>query len=192
LRWGAALGAALLLAACGAGDPADTVLPGVAWVSFHGEFRSVSGTNETRGRFYRHRDGSTRRETLEAGGTPAFITIEHRSAARFYSFSGGVWTSQPLERPARVMLPPTGADFPSAVPQPGRIAGYRVVRADTALGTVMLRAPALNYFALVEEHPYPALRVEFVSVVEGPVDGALFAPPRGTAVGELPWPYTGR
>ena len=189
MRRGAAI-AALLLAGCG--EPAQPVLPGVSWVPFQGEFRSVSGTNETRGRFFRHRDGSTRRETLEAGGTPAFITIENRPLARFFAFSGGSWTAQPLERAARATLPPTGADFPGAVPQPGRIAGYRVVRADTALGSVMLRAPALNYVALAEDHPYPALRVEFLSVVEGPVDAALFEPPRGAAVGELPWPYTGR
>jgi hypothetical protein len=89
------------------------------------------------------------------------------------------------------MLPPTGADFPNAMPQADRIAGYRVVGAYTVLGTLMLRAPALDYFPLVEEHPHPALRLEFTSVVEEPISDALFSPPPEAEVATLPWPYTG-
>ena len=89
------------------------------------------------------------------------------------------------------MLPPTGADFPNATPQADRVEGYRVVGAYTVLGTLMLRAPALDYFPLVEEHPHPALRIEFTSIVEEPIRDKVFSPPPGVEVAMLPWPYTG-
>jgi hypothetical protein len=182
-----ALGLALL--AFGACTP-QPVEPTVAWRAFRGEFTSTSGGVETRGRYYRHRDGSVRRDVLRADGSPEFITIENVAASRFYSFSGGSWTSQPLRIAARRMLPPTAADFPNASPQTARVAGYRVVSAYTVLGTLMLRAPALDYFPLVEDHPHPALRVAFVSIVEEPSAGDLFVPPAGTAAAELPWTHT--
>ena len=178
----------LAVAACA---PSTTVEPAVAWRSFRGEFRSVSGGVETTGRYYRHRNGSARRETLGTAGTPEFITIENLSASRFYAFSAGSWTEQPLKLPATRATPPSGAAFPNATPQTERVAGYRVVGAYTVLGTLMLRAPALDYFPLVEDHPHPALRVEFVSIVEEPVGDALFLPPSDARVATLPWPYTG-
>jgi hypothetical protein len=180
----------LAIAACGT-DSTRPALPGVEWVPFSARFTSVSGSVESQGRFFRHRDGSTRRDTLAADGTPAFVTIENRRASRFYSFSSGSWTAQPMRLPPWRLLPPTGADFPSAMPLPDAIAGYRVVRADTALGTVMHRAPALNYFPLAEDHPYPVLHVTFADVVRGDVDATVFAPPSGAAVAELPWEYSG-
>jgi len=76
------------------------------------------------------------------------------------------------------------------MPQPARVAGYRVVRADTVLGSTMLRAPALNYFALVEEHPYPPLRIEVTSVTDDEPAEAQFAPPAGARIARLPWPHT--
>jgi hypothetical protein len=178
---------ALALVGC---VPSTVSEPDVAWRAFRGEFTSTTGGIETRGRYFRHRDGSVRREVLRADGGAEFITIENVAAARFYSFSGGSWTAQPLRIAARRMLPPTGADFPNASPQTERVAGYRVVSAYTVLGTLMLRAPALDYFPLVEDHPHPALRVAFVSVVEEPLADDLFVPPAGTAVAELPWIHT--
>ena len=163
----------------------------VAWRAFRGEFRSTSGGVETRGRFFRHRDGSTRRETLAANGDVEFITIVNIGQSRFYSYSAGSWSAQPLKLPVRHIFPPTGADFPNATPQADRIAGYRVVGAYTVLGTLMLRAPALDYFPLVEEHPHPALRIEFGSIVEEPIRDEIFSPLPGVEVATLPWPYTG-
>jgi hypothetical protein len=180
--------AAVLLVSCA---PPPSVEPDVAWRAFRGEFRSVSNGVETKGRYWRHRDGSARRETLGADGKAEFITIESLSASQFYSFSAGSWTAQPLRLPATRTLPPTGTAFPNATPQTERVAGYRVVGAYTVLGTLMLRAPALDYFPLVEDHPHPALRVEFVSIVEEPVGDTLFLPPPGAEVATLPWPYTG-
>ena len=181
----------LTFGACGWGDTMPA-LPQPAWATFRAEFTSTGGTTETRGRFYRRRDGSIRKETLGADGAAEFVTIQNRPSMRFYSFSDGSWSSQPLQLATRLTMPPTGADFPSAMPQPERVVGYRVVRTDTALGTVLLRAPALNYFPLVEDHPFPSLRVEFVSVTEGDVDAALFEPPAGAPVASLPWPYMAR
>ena len=71
------------------------------------------------------------------------------------------------------------------------VRGYRVVGAYTVLGTLMLRAPALDYFPLVEEHPHPALRIEFGSIVEEPIRDEIFAPLPVVEVATLPWPYTG-
>jgi hypothetical protein len=183
-----AFAALLALAACA---PSAISEPDVAWRAFRGEFRSVSDGVETRGRYWRHRDGSVRKETLGPDGQAAFITIENLSASRFYSFSAGSWTAQPLRVPARRMFPPTGADFPNATPHAGRVAGYRVVGAYTVLGTLMLRAPSLDYFPLVEDHPHPALRVEFLSVTEEPIAEAVFSPPPGVEAATLPWAYTG-
>ena len=105
----------LAAAACA---PSTISEPAVAWRAFSGEFRSVSGRVETTGRYYRHRNGSARRETLGAAGTPEFITIENLSASRFYAFSAGSWTEQPLKLPATRTLPPTGTAFPNATPRP--------------------------------------------------------------------------
>jgi len=128
---------------------------------------------------------------LRADGAAEFITIENLPGSRFYAFSAGSWTVQPLKLSARRLVPPPAADFPNATPQGERVAGYRVVGAYTPLGTLMLRAPALDYFPLVEDHPHPVLRVEFVSVIEEPVGDALFVPPSDAQVATLPWPYTG-
>ncbi len=180
--------AAVMLLSCA---PSPSVEPDIAWRAFRGEFRSVSNGVETKGRYWRHRDGSARRETLTADGKTEFVTIENLGASQFYSFSAGSWTAQPLKVPARRRVPPTGADFPNATPHAERVAGYRVVGAYTALGTRMLRAPSLDYFPLVEDHPHPALRVEFLTVTEEPIADAVFLPPAGVEVATLPWPYTG-
>ena len=161
-----------------------------AWVPFQAEFRAVAGGVASRGRFMRHRDGSTRREAFGRDGVPAFVTIVNVHTSEFHSFSAGSWTSQPLAASRRE--PPTGSAFPSATPQADRVAGYRVVRADTVLGSVMFRAPALNYFALVEEHPDPPLRIEFLSVSEDAPAERLFEPPAGVTVARLPWSYDAR
>lgn len=173
--------------ACAGDVPRQADEQTTAWVPFQAEFRAFAGGGESRGRFMRHRDGSTRRETFGRDGVPAFVTIENVSTSEFHSFSAGSWTSQPLAASRRE--PPTGSTFSSATPQADRIAGYRVVRADTALGSVMLRAPALNYVALVEEHPDPPLRIEFLSVSEDAPAERLFEPPPGATVARLPWPH---
>lgn len=179
---------ALMAAAC-TGEvvrpPAEQV---ATWVPMQAEFRTVAAGVESRGRFLRHRNGSTRRETLARDATPAFVTIENRATAEFHAFSAGTWTTQPLvvRRPG----PPPASEFASATPHPARVEGYLVVRATTLLGSSMLRAPALNYFALVEEHPDPPLRIEFLAVTEDMPADALFAPPAGATVARLPWAHT--
>ncbi len=176
-----------MAAACAWDLPLQAPPDAAAWVPFRAEFRAVGAGVMSLGRVMRHRDGSMRRETLGPDQAPVFVTIENRATSVFYSFSAGTWTSQALvvHQPA----PPVAAEFPNAMPQPARVAGYRVVRADTALGSTMLRAPALNYFALVEEHPYPPLRIEFLSVTEDEPSEAYFAPPPGASVSRLPWPH---
>ncbi len=183
-------GAAAIVALLGCA-PSTVSEPDIPWRAFRGEFRSTSGGVATRGRFFRHRDGSTRRETLAPDSEAEFITIVNIGQSRFYSYSAGSWSAQPLKLPVRLTFPPTGSDFPNATPQADRVAGYRVVGAYTVLGTLLLRAPALDYFPLVEEHPHPALRIEFGSVVEGPIPDEIFSPPPGVEVATLPWPYTG-
>jgi hypothetical protein len=70
--------AALAAAGCGVA-PSTSAAAGVGdWVAFAGEFRSVSGGTETRGRVYRRSDGSFRKETHDVVGVPAFITVENR------------------------------------------------------------------------------------------------------------------
>lgn len=184
---GIALIAAGIAGACAGDLPRLKSERTTAWVPFQAEFRVVAAGVESRGRFMRRRDGSMRRETLGRGGAPVFVTIENVSTSEFHSFSVGSWTSQPLAASRRE--PPTGSAFPNAMPQADRIAGYRVVRADTALGSIMLRAPVLNYLALVEEHPDPPLRLEFLSVAEDVPADSLFEPPAGATVARLPWPH---
>lgn len=184
---GIALIAAGIAGACAGDLPRLKSERVTAWVPFQAEFRVVAAGVESRGRFMRRRDGSTRRETLGRGGAPVFVTIENVSTSEFHSFSAGSWMSQPLAASRRE--PPTGSAFPNAMPQADRIAGYRVVRADTALGSVMLRAPALNYVALVEEHPDPPVRIEFLTVSEGVLAESLFEVPPGATVARLPWPH---
>jgi hypothetical protein len=179
--------AALAAVACTADVLRPSLSDTTAWVPFQGEFRAVAGGVESRGRFMRHSDGSTRRETFARDQVPAFVTIVNVRTSEFHSFSAGGWTSQPLAAGRRE--PPTGSAFPNAMPQADRVAGYRVVRADTALGSVMLRAPVLNYFALVEDHPDPPLRLEFLSVTEDVPAGTVFEPPAGAPVARLPWPH---
>jgi hypothetical protein len=189
----APLGAALvLLASCGADDRPNEAIARPVWVPFRAEFRSVGAGSDRRGRFYRRRDGSVRRETFGADGTADFVTIENYSTRRFYSFSAGSWTSQPLTVAPHRAKPLGPGDFPNATPLAAPVAGYRVVRADTLLGAMILRAPSLNYFALTEEHPDPPLRVEYDSVVEGDLADALFAPPPGAVIADMPWPHGSR
>ena len=186
-------GAALvLLVSCGPDDLPGEAIARTAWVPFRAEFRSIGGGSDRRGRFYRRRDGSIRRETFGADGTAEFVTIENRATRRFYSFSGASWTSQPLTLAPHRAKPPGPDDYSSATPHAATVAGYRVVRADTLLGAMMLRAPSLNYFALAEEHPDPWLRVEYESVVEGDVADALFAPPPDAVIADMPWPHGGQ
>jgi hypothetical protein len=186
------VGATLAMPGCGGPPPtsATTSTPGAGlWVPFEGEFRAVSGGSDTRGRVFRRRDGSFRKETLDLVGVPAFITIENRARRRFYSFSAGGWTAQPW---TRTPPPPPGRErYPNAAAQADRVAGLRVVRWDTGIGVMTLRAPELDYFALVEEHPYPPLRIRFVSVTRADQPDALFEPPAGSRIDEVPWEYEG-
>ena len=181
--------AALAAAGCGAAPPTSAASGAGDWVAFEGEFRSVSGATETRGRVYRRRDGSFRKETLDMVGVPAFITVENRVKKAFYSYSGGSWTAQPWRGapPPR----PDASRYPNAAPQAERVAGVRVVRWDTAWGVLTLRAPELDYYPLLEEHPYPALRIRYVSVTRRDPADSLFEPPPGSQVDDLPWEYAG-
>jgi hypothetical protein len=185
------LGVSLALATTTCSPSPPTAASEVSdWVSFEGEFRSVSGGSETRGRVYRRRDGSFRKETLDLVGVPAFITIENRLEKAFYSYSGGGWTAQQWRRTPQ--LRPDRSHFPNAAPEADRVAGLRVVRWDSGWGVRTLRAPELDYFPLVEEHPHPPLRIHFVSVVRTDPADALFQPPPGSQVDDLPWEYTGQ
>jgi hypothetical protein len=182
--------AALVATGCGRERPvAPPPEVATAWVAFQAEFRAVGGGTETRGRFFRRHDGSVRRETAGTDARPAFITIENRAALRFYSLSGGTWTVQPLapgtSRPAHA------SDFPDAASQAVVHDGLRVVRIVTPTGAVLLRAPDLDFFAVVEEHPDPPLRVEYRVVSRDDPPPALFEPPAGVPVGSLPWAHTG-
>jgi hypothetical protein len=187
-----ALGIAVTLAmpGCDASPPMSATGSAVGpWVPFAAEFRAVSSGSETRGRVFRRSDGSFRKETLDMVGVPTFITIENRATRRFYSFSAGGWTAQPWRR---TPPPPPGRDrYPNAAPQADRVAGLRVVRWDSGIGVMTLRAPELDYFPLVEEHPYPPLRIRFVSVTRGDQPDALFEPPVGSRVDDVPWQYEG-
>jgi len=189
----APIGAALvILASCGPDELPSHAVDRNGWVPFRAEFRSIGGGSDRRGCFYRRRDGSIRRETFGADGTADFVTIENRATRRFYSFSAGSWTSHPLTLAPHRAQPQGPGDYPSATPVAGTLVGYRVVRADTLLGAMMLRAPSLNYFALAEEHPDPPLRIEYQSVLEGDVADALFAPPPDAVLSEMPWPHGAR
>ena len=54
-----------------------------------------------------------------------------------------------------------------------------------------LRAPELDNYPLLEEHPFPPLRIVYVTVTrKDPLD-ALFEPPPGSQVDDLPWEYRG-
>ena len=181
--------AALAAAGCGAA-PRTSAASGVGdWVAFEGEFRSVSAGTETRGRVHRRRDGSFRKETLDVVGVPAFITIENRVKKAFYSYSGGGWTAQPWRGAPATR--PDASRYPNAVPQAERVAGLRVVRWDTAWGVMTLRAPELDYYPLLEEHPFPPLRIVYVTVTRTDPPDALFEPPPGSQVDDLPWEYRG-
>ena len=193
LRFALCVATALAVSGCSGSPPmAATTSAGAAagpWAPFEGEFVSVAGTVETRGRVFRRRDGSFRKETLDLIGVPAFITIENRAAKRFYSFSAGGWTAQPWPRTAP---PPPGRDrYPNAAPQADRVAGLRVIRWDTGIGVMTLRAPELDYFPLVEEHPYPPLRIRYVAITRVDPPDALFEPPAGSRIDEVPWQYDG-
>lgn len=159
------------------------------WVPFEGEFRAVAAGAETRGRVFRRRDGSFRKETLDLVGVPAFITIENRARKQFYSFSSGGWTAQPWQR---TPSPPPGRDrYPNAVVEADRIAGLRVIRWVSGVGVTTLRAPELDYYPVVEEHPHPPLTIRYVSVTRGDQPDTLFEPPAGSRVDEVPWQYEG-
>jgi hypothetical protein len=184
--------AAVAMAGCGTSPPtaATTSTAGAGqWVPFEGEFRAVSGGSETRGRVFRRRDGSFRKETLDLVGVPAFITIENRARKRFYSYSAGGWTSQPW---TRTPPPPPGRErYRNASPQADRVAGLRVVRWDTGLGVMTLLAPELDYYPLVEEHPHPPLRIRYTAVTRADPADSLFEPPPGSRVDDVPWQYEG-
>jgi hypothetical protein len=187
-----ALAAALCIAAAGCADSSlSSEAPPAAgtWVPFEGEFRSVAAGVESRGRVFRRRDGSFRKETLDAVGVPSFVTIENRAQKRFYSFSSGSWTAQPW---SRTPTAPPGRDrYPNAAIEADRVAGLRVVRWVSGFGVTTLRAPELDYYPLVEEHGYPPLRIEHVRVVRADPPDGMFEPPAGSRVDELPWQYEG-
>jgi hypothetical protein len=183
-----AVAAVVILAACGAERPVETPVAAPEWAPFQAEVRTVTAAADTRGRFVRRRDGSVRRETLGPDAAPAFITIENRATRRFYSFGGGTWTAQPLapgtSRPARA------SDFPDAAPASPRD-GLRVVRVVTPTGAALLRAPDLDFFPLVEEHPDPPLRIECRVTSRDEPPAPLFEPPAGAPIAMLPWAHTG-
>jgi hypothetical protein len=185
--------AALAMPGCGGSSPTVATTSaadaGGPWVPFAGEFRAVSGGSEARGRVFRRRDGSFRKETLDLVGVPSFITIENRARKRFYSYSAGGWTSQPWPR---TPPPPPGRErYLTAGPQADRVAGLRVVRWDTGLGVMTLLAPELDYYPLVEEHPHPPLRIRYTAITRADPADSLFEPPPGSRVDEVPWPYDG-
>ncbi len=160
-----------------------------AWVPFQAEFRQVrEGQVEAVGRYMRGRDGSARRETMAPDGGQRFITIVNVWAGRFYSFAGGTWTAQTLI--LRGVRTPRDTDAGARLVRvTDRVNGLHLVRETTPAGSVMLRAPALDLFAVLEQHPYPAMRREHFNIVIAPVSESLFAPPPGAAVADLPWPH---
>lgn len=172
--------------ACSAPPPAPR--PAVTgWTAFRAEIRTTAGGVERGGRFYRRADGSTRRETLGPDDSPAFITIENRAARRFYSLGGGVWSAQPLEPGA--VRPPRAADFPDATPERAAHEGLAIVKTITPAGAALRRAPALDFVPVVEEHSDPPLRVELTGIRREDPAPALFEPPPGARVVNLPWSH---
>jgi hypothetical protein len=169
--------------------PAPTVESSRDWVPFRARFQQVrDGRIEATGRFYRSRDGSTRRETYDPDGTLRFVAIENIAEGRFYGYAGGGWSAQPL----RLLDPRTPPPAPPAsLLVAERVEGLRLVRELTGAGAVLLRAPALDLFPLVEHHPDPAMSRAHHDIVIGPVDPALFEP-RTDRIDELPWPHVTR
>ncbi len=173
-------------------EPAPLPAPAVhvqGWVEFRAGFRQIrDGRVEATGAFYRGRDGSTRRETREPDGTLRFVAIENIAENRYYGYSSGSWSAQPL----RLLEPRTPpGPRPDLLPVTQRVEGLELRRELTPSGAVLLRAPALDLFALVEHYPDPPMSREHHDIVIGPVDPVLFHPPAGP-VDELPWPYLTR
>ncbi|HEY8535323.1 MAG TPA: hypothetical protein VIL25_02705 [Vicinamibacterales bacterium] len=166
--------------------PAATVQ---GWVEFRAAYRQVrDGRVEAVGVFHRGRDGSTRRETRDPDGTLRFVAIENIAENRYYGYAGGAWSAQPL----RLLAPrvPPGPR-PDLLPVSERVEGLELQRELTPEGAVLLRAPALNFFPVVEYYSDPPMSREHHDIVIGPVDPALFRPP-AVPVDELPWPYLTR
>ena len=182
--------AAAALALLVRGDaPVIAVQSSSGWVPFRAGFRQLrNGELEAAGRYARHHDGSTLRETSSPAGDTRFITIVNVPEGRFYSFAGGTWTVQPLILRRARHLPDRRADS-QLVGVVERVGGLRLVRETTATGAVLLRAPALDFFPVIEQHPEPPMRRELFDIVVEPVDASWFFPPAGARVDRLPWPY---
>ena len=189
LAGAAAAGIAVARVAQPPGPPPAPAVEVKDWVPFQAEFRQVrDGRVEATGRFFRGPDGSTRRETRDPDGTLRFVAIENIARERFYGYAGGSWSSQPL----RLLEPRTPPpEPPASLLVADRVEGLRLVRELTPAGAVLLRAPALDLFPIVEHYPDPAMSREHVGIVIGPVDPGLFEP--GTdRIDELPWPHITR
>ncbi|HEX7086080.1 MAG TPA: hypothetical protein VF198_06925 [Vicinamibacterales bacterium] len=173
-------------------DPGPLPAPAAhvrGWVEFRAGFRQVrDGRVEATGAFYRGRDGSTRRETRDPDGTLRFVAIENIAENRYYGFSSGSWSAQPL----RLLEPRTPPGLrPDLLPLTERVEGLELCREITPSGAVLLRAPALDLFPLVEYYADPPMSREHHDIVIGPVDSSLFLPPAGP-LDALPWPYLTR
>lgn len=172
-------------------DPGPLPLPAAhvqGWVEFRAEFRQVrDGRVEATGFFCRGRDGSTRRETRDPDGTLRYVAIENIAENRYYGYAGGSWSAQPL----RLLEPRTPPGPSDLLLLTDRVEGLELRRELAPSGAVLLRAPALDLFPIVEHYPDPPMSREHHDIVIGPVDSGLFRPPAGP-VDELPWPYLTR
>jgi hypothetical protein len=168
------------------------------WVPFSADvaITEPDGSVST-GRFFRASDGSTREEGR--GADYAGIAIHNIPRAIYYEFTQGAtdkrnggrgsWTARPMQLPARGWKPERfHEDTPGLTPISETVEGLTVYREERPDGTVLLRAPALNFFALVSEGG-PLRRKRVYSNIEfGEPPRDLFEPPPGAHIIQLTEP----
>jgi hypothetical protein len=173
-------------------SPVDLDAQPTGWVPFSATVRVIGETGGvTRGRFHRDRNGSTRREGVGEDGSLRFVDIVNIAEGRFYVRSGtDRWSVQRME-PLPATYPSPAVIGPHQIVLSDTVEGLTVLREKTADGAVLLRAPALNGFAVVEEHPDDGVRIEYSEIQVRHPDPRLFRPPDDVEVIRLPWPHEG-
>jgi hypothetical protein len=162
-----------------------------SWRPFLAEFRVVAedGALISRGRYWRTRDGSDRRErdSLDTAETIHSVQIRRISDRSCYRFSQAAgWTVQPMLLPEVGWLPPSYPPRDDA--RPIRIENLSAQRLSTAQGDYIVRVPALNFFRLIRFTAASGRREEYFNVVLEEPDSHLLAPPIGSSVRRLPEP----